>query len=51
MRTIIYAVLNKETNKKTIIGWDLFEARQRMEEMKNANPSADLTIVYKWKSF
>ena len=51
MRTIIYAVLNKGTKKKTVIGWNLFEAQERMEEMKNADPSADLAIVYKYKSF
>ena len=51
MRTIIYAILNKETEKKTIIGWSLAEAEKKMAEMKNADPSANLAIVYKWKSF
>ena len=51
MRTIIYAIYNEETEKKTVIGCSLRKTEETMAEMIKENPSAKLKIVHKWRSF
>ena len=51
MRTIIYAIYNRATNQKVLIGWSYTKAKEVLAKMKEADPTADLVIAHKWKSF
>lgn len=51
MRLIQYAVVNKDNGKVTRIGASLTKANAKLDEMKKANPNANLVIAHKWCSF
>jgi hypothetical protein len=48
MRTIIYSVVNKETNKKVYANCQVSKCQEYMETLENKD---NFKIVYKWQSF
>ena len=51
MRTIIYAILDENTGKKTIVGANNIDANKKLAEMQTANPSGSYRVIYKYFSF
>lgn len=50
MRTIVYAIFDRTTEKRTFVGCSYTKAKEKLAELQEVNPNAELEIVYKWKS-
>ena len=50
MRTITYAVINKDTNEIYKTGCKIENAEKKMNELKKANPTANFVISHRWMS-
>jgi hypothetical protein len=48
MRTIIYSVVNKETNKKVYANCQVSKCEEHLAKLENKE---NFKIVYKWQSF
>lgn len=48
MRTIIYSVINKNTNEKVYANCKNYKCEEFISKQENPN---DFVITYKWRSF
>lgn len=48
MRTIIYAIFNKETNERVYTNIDRYKCEKVLNELENKE---NFEIRYKWRSF
>lgn len=48
MRTITYAVVNTDTNKRYTVGTERKWAEEKLAKLKAENPNGNFVITHRW---